>query len=93
MRVASEFKTPMFVVHHMDSYKLQRLVSRFKDLKRPSVTENEERHWVTEATEYERMMLRVTYMFNGSEWALHDELIKKYKNGELTEVVGTGEWI
>ena len=93
MRVASEFQTPMFVVQQMDSYKLQRLVSRFKDLGRPSVTENEERHWVTEVTEYERMILRVTYMFNGSEWASHDELINKYKNGELTEIVGTGEWI
>lgn len=93
MRVASEFKTPMFVVQQMDDYKLQRLVSRFKDLKRPSVTENEELYWVTEVTEHEQMMLRVTYMFSGSEWALHNELIDKYKNGELTEVVGTGEWI
>lgn len=93
MRVASEFKTPMFVVQQMESYKLQRLVSKFKDMGRTSVTENEERHWVTEVTEYERMTLRVTYMFNGSEWASHDELIKKYKNGELTEIVGTGEWI
>ena len=93
MRVASEFKTPMFMVQQMESYKLQRLVSKFKDMGRLSVTENEERHWVTEVTEHEQMTLRVTYMFNGSEWASHDELINKYKNGELTEIVGTGEWI
>jgi hypothetical protein len=83
----------MFVVQQMDDYKLQRLVSKFKDVGHLSVTENEERHWVTEVTEYEQMMLRVTYMFNGSEWASHKELIDKYKDGELTEVVGTGEWI
>lgn len=93
MRVASECKTPMFVVRQIDSYNLQRLVSRLKDLGSLSVTENEERHWVTEVTEHEQMMLRVTYMFNGSEWASHKELIDRYKNGELTEVVGTGEWI
>ena len=93
MRVTSEFQTPMFVVRQMESYKLQRLVSKFKDVGRPSVTENEERHWVTEVIEHERMILRVTYMFNGSEWASHNELIDKYKNGELTEIVGTGEWI
>ncbi len=93
MRVESEFKTPMYVVQHMDSYKLQRLMSKFKDVGHPSVIENEERHWVTEVTEYERMMLRVTYMFNGSEWTSHKELIDKYKNGELTEIVGLGEWI
>ena len=93
MRVTSEFKTPMFVVRQMDDYKLQRLVSKFKDVWHLSVNENEERHWVTEVTEHERMVLIVTYMFNGSEWASHKELIDKYKNGELTEVVGTGEWI
>jgi hypothetical protein len=83
----------MFVVRQMDNYKLQRLVSKFKDVGRPSVTENEERHWVTEVTEYKQMTLRITYMFNGSEWASHNELISKYKDGELTEIVGTGEWI
>lgn len=93
MRVASECKTPMFTVRQIDNYNLQRLMSRLKDLKCSSVNENEERHWVTEVTEHEQMVLIVTYMFNGSEWASHKELIDKYKNGELTEVVGTGEWI
>jgi outer membrane protein W len=94
MRVVGIFQSQGFGIEQMNGCKLQRLASKLKDIgERPSVTENEKCHWVTEVTKYKQMTLKVTYMFNDNEWESHEELILGYKIGDLAEVVGTGEWL
>jgi hypothetical protein len=50
-------------------------------------------HIVETKIEYEKMILTVWFQFNGTEWDKRQNLIQKFENDELTEVVNRGEWV
>jgi hypothetical protein len=39
------------------------------------------------------MTLDVLFQFNRSEWDKRTDLVQRFENDELTEVINSGEWL
>jgi hypothetical protein len=92
MIVGGEFVTPIFRVQ-LNGWQCLQMLKKFKGKGKFIYGEDFTLHFIRKTIKHKGMTLDVLFQFNRSEWDKRTDLIQKFENDELTEVVNSGEWL